>query len=140
MILVDTNVVSELAQPKPHPLVVDWYRANRSYIGLPTIVVTELYYGVFRMNAGKRQTQLQSFYDQMLDFHRDTLIPFDMSAAFACAEITVVCDKSGRPIDAMDAQIAAIAKVHKSQLATRNMSDFEVTGIKLINPWTDEHG
>lgn len=138
MIILDTNVVSELMRPAPATTVVDWVAdqvASESY--LTAITLAELLYGVARFGDGRRTIELTELVEAMVteDFeHR--VAPFDETAAAHYADIVVRREHSGRPISTADAQIAAICRSYGAVLATRNVDDFTDTGISVVNPWT----
>jgi hypothetical protein len=137
MILFDTNVVSEVLRPNPEPMVLFWLRSvPRRDIWTCSIVLAELYSGVDLMPAGKRQRFLRETMEQLVpELFRSQILLFDLPAARAYGPILVARKAIGRPIDEIDAQIAAIAKVNGATLATRNVRDFEHCGVHLMNPW-----
>ena len=137
MIILDTNVVSELLRPAPEKRVVDWLGSlDGSGVYLTTITEAELRLGVAILPAGKRRDGLAEMIDQIIreDF-ADRILPFDSPAAIAFAAIAASRRASGRPIANADCQIAAIAQAAGAKVATRNTPDFADCGIKLINPW-----
>ena len=137
MILLDTNVVSELIRPTPDPRVETWLsRQIASSIFLSAISEAELRYGVALLPMGRRRDRLTAEIENMLqeDF-AGRLLPFDREAARAYAEIGVVRRAAGLPVHHADCQIAAIARSRNAGIATRNVKDFEGCGIDVINPW-----
>lgn len=138
MIIVDTNVVSELMRPDPSPVVETWVRA-REVTELFTTAVTlaEIRYGIARLPDGRRKDLLRDTADEVFAAFADAVLPFDEPAAAQYAAVVCRRDRSGTPIDGFDAQIAAICLVHSAALATRNVKDFEHTGIEVIDPWRD---
>lgn len=137
MIILDTNVVSEVIRPIPDASVLSWLDSQSAdEIAITAITAAELRYGVRRLPEGRRQTQLSEVTHEILtaDF-RDRIQPFDVLAADQFAEVVVARERSGQPISTSDAQIAAICRVWDATLATRNISDFTGTGIRLIDPW-----
>jgi predicted nucleic acid-binding protein len=137
MILLDTNVLSEIMQLRPEPAVLAWIDSQEAD-GLWTcsIVVAEVLSGLDLMPSGKRQTQLREKAEFMFStLFADRIFPLDEAAARVYGAVLKTRRSLGRPIDEMDALIAATALVHGATLATRNISDFESTGIALINPW-----
>jgi len=141
VIILDTNVISELARIDPGPKVVTWLDSlPAAEIATTAITAAELLYGVARLPDGRRRAALAETIDALIneDF-RDRVEPFNGLAAEQYAAVVVGREKKGRPISAADAQIAAICRVHSATLATRNTGDFTDTGIDLINPW-DAHG
>jgi predicted nucleic acid-binding protein len=137
MIILDTNVVSELLRPTPSPAVEAWLAAqDGATVFFTAIAEAELRLGVAILPAGRRRTSLAEAIDAMLeeDF-RDRILPFDTAAAQAYATIAATRRAAGRPISQFDCQIAAIARIRQAVLATRNTADYEGCGIDLINPW-----
>ena len=137
MILLDTNVVSELIRPTPDPRVETWLsRQIASTIFLSVISEAELRYGVALLPMGRRRDRLTAEIENMLqeDF-AGRLLPFDREAARAYAEIGVARRVAGLPIHHADCQIAAIARSRNAGIATRNVKDFEGCGIDVVNPW-----
>jgi hypothetical protein len=137
MIVLDTNVISEVLRPTPEPEVLSWLRSvPRRDIWTCTVVLAELFSGVDLMPAGKRQQLLREKMEQLVPtLFVDQILLFDLSAARAYGPILAARQTKGRPIDEIDAQIAAIAKVNGATLATRNIRDFEYCDVRLINPW-----
>jgi toxin FitB len=137
MIILDTNVVSELLRAKPAPTVEAWLAGqDGADIYLTAISAAELRYGVAVLAKGKRRDALAEAVNGILreDF-RDRILPFDSAAAIEYADIGAQRRAAGRPISQFDCQIAAIARAHGAAMATRNVDDFEGCGIGLIDPW-----
>lgn len=137
MIVLDTNVLSELMKSQPDKSVVLWigeYKATSLFI--TTSTQAEILYGLEILPAGKRRTALKKAAKAMfeLDF-AGRILPFDVKAAQLFATIAAERIKIGRPISQIDAQIAAITRSHNATLATRNVDDFEECGIEIVNPW-----
>ncbi len=138
MIILDTNVLSELMRPKPSPAVVAWV-AEQSGPELCTTVVTEaeIFYGIELLAKGKRRNSLLEAAEAM--FTEDLagrVFSFESDAARMFSRIAAQRRALGRPISHADAQIAAIAQVRKAKLATRNADDFRDCGIDVVDPWS----
>ena len=137
MIILDTNVVSELMRPEPSDAVLHWVGARRSSsLYTTSLTQAEILHGVRLLPAGKRRNAVEAAAEAM--FHHDfagRVLPFGSDAARAYARIAAERRRIGRPISQFDAQIAAIADATGAELATRNTADFERCGIKLIDPW-----
>jgi predicted nucleic acid-binding protein len=137
MILLDTNVLSELMRPMPDASVERWL-ADRPTASVFTSAITkaELRYGLALLPNGRKRSALAAAMEAMLaeDF-RGRILPFDSQAAVAFATIAAERRQNGRPIPQADAQIATIARSRGAALATRNVADFADYGIELINPW-----
>ncbi len=137
MIVLDTNVISELARRVPDPGVLSWLDSLEvSDVATTAITAAELRYGVARLSDGRRKRELAVVVRGILaeDF-RGRVFPFDERASVRYADIVAGRERIGRPIGVADAQIAAICRDSGAMLATRNTADFEETGIELINPW-----
>jgi len=137
MILLDTNVLSELMRAKPAPQVLKWVDAQpSSELVISSITVAEILYGIARMPDGKRKQGLLDLATAM--FEEDfagNILPFDADAAVHYAEIAAESEARGKVVDMADAQIAAIGRLHDAAIATRNVRHFESLGVGLINPW-----
>ena len=137
MIILDTNVLSELMRPSPEPRVEAWLTAQPdTSVFISAITDAELRYGMATMPDGKRRNALTAELENMLtaDF-AGRILPFDSVAARAFAILASERRQKGRPISQADAQIAAIARSRGAVLATRNEPDFDDCGIEVINPW-----
>ncbi|KAB1641694.1 type II toxin-antitoxin system VapC family toxin [Gulosibacter chungangensis] len=137
MIVLDTNVISEIFRPEPDLRVVAWIEGLQDDVAITSVTLAELLAGVARLPDGKRRSTLAARINMALEPYRDTraILPFDESAAEQYAAVLVARERDGRPIHTADAQIAAICRANGAICATRNTSDFEGTGIELINPW-----
>lgn len=140
MIVLDTNVLSELMRPDPDQAVIAWMDSQEpAQLFLTAITVAEILYGIARLPDGKRKAGLRERGVAMLqeDF-AGRVISFDEAAAAQYAEVVCERQASGRSISMADAQIAAICRtLNGATLATRNSRDFEGIGLDLANPWTD---
>ncbi|BCJ59540.1 type II toxin-antitoxin system VapC family toxin [Micromonospora endophytica] len=141
MIVLDTNVVSELMRAEPAHAVLKWLRAN-SDNGLytTTITVAEIRYGIARLPEGRRQQSLHQAANEIFAAFPRQVLPFDIAAASAYADIVASRENAGHPIDGFDAQIAAICRSQVATLATRNLKDFADTGIPVVDPWDESPG
>jgi len=139
MILLDTNVISELMRPESSPVVLRWFsRQQAQELYSTSVSLAEVLYGIGLLSEGKRRKDLLAGAERMFTKAlAGRVFAFEDEAAHAFARIASVRRKAGRPIAELDAQIAAIAHVHGALLATRNTSDFEGCGIRLVNPWLD---
>ena len=137
MIVLDTDVLSELMKSQPDKSVVRWIGKHQATsLFITTLTQAEILYGLEILPVGKRHTALKKAAKAMfeLDF-AGRILPFDTDAAQLFAIMAAERRKIGRPISQIDAQIAAITRSHNAALATRNVDDFEECGIEIINPW-----
>jgi len=137
MIVLDTNVLSEIMKPNPDPHVLSWVDSVPALqTAITAVTVAEILYGIGRLPAGARRRKLVTAAETIFDEEfRNRIFVFDADAAVEYATIVVGREAAGRPIPMADAQIAAICRVHKCTLATRNIKDFELTGVTTRNPW-----
>lgn len=136
MILVDTNVWSELVRPIPHASVVAWEARNTERLWLSTVVIGEFLSGVELMPEGRRKRSLRSVYDDILDVYQDRVVPFDLAAACRYATVLAYQERAGRDPGTADTQIAATALAQGMVLATRNTKHFGGLGLELVDPWS----
>ena len=141
MIVLDTNVISEIFRQTPEPRVVEWLASLTGDVAITSITLAELLAGVRRLPEGRRKVALASRIDEAIEPYRGSrsLLSFDEAAAERYADVLVAREAAGLRISTADGQIAAICLVHDAICATRNTKDFAHAGIDLINPWiTDE--
>jgi toxin FitB len=137
VIVLDTNVLSELMRPEPDRGVTEWLDSlDAATVATTAITAAELLYGVARLPAGRRKERLGDAVYGLIEEDFDGRVePFDAAAAIHYADLLSDRERAGRPISAADAQIAAICRKLRATLATRNISDFEDAGIDLLDPW-----
>lgn len=136
MIVLDTNVVSELMRPSPAAEVVNWLRQQDASLATTAITVAEIRFGLALLPAGRRATELRQLAHDVLAIFPAQVLPFDAAAAALYGDLAAGRERAGQPIDALDAQIAAICLRRAASLATRNAKDFEATGVDLLDPWS----
>jgi len=137
MIVLDTNVISELVRPSPNPVVRQWLdRQSPEQLYLATPVLAELLLGLYLLPIGKRQRELQIAVISVADtYFADRILTFDAIAAIRYSAIMARGRQAGRPIAIMDAQIAAIALAAGASVATRDIVPFTAALVPTINPW-----
>jgi len=137
VIVLDTNVLSELMRPAPAPVVLDWVDAHAGgELAVTAISAAELLLGVERLPEGRRRQAIAVAVHDLLDHDfAGRVLAFDGAAADAYATIAAGRADRGRQISMADAQIAAVCRVHGAFLATRNGRDFEHTGVEVLDPW-----
>jgi len=138
VIVLDTNVLSELMRTTPTARVVHWLdRQPATSLFITAITQAEILHGIELMPKSKRRDLLAEVARTIFeDNFADRVLSFSGDAAAHYAAIAVARRRAGRPIAAFDAQIAAIVRSHAASLATRNTDDFDGCGIDVIDPWT----
>jgi predicted nucleic acid-binding protein len=137
MILVDTNVFSELVKPVPDAKVVDWLFEHRHETLLSTLVVAEIDFGVRTTRGADKRKMLAGWLERLLEHHKGRIVEFDLPAArrwaaFSAAALIADMRAGSRAFDTL---IAAQALVLDVPLATRNLRHFEKTEVRIIDPW-----
>jgi predicted nucleic acid-binding protein len=139
MILLDTNVVSELLKPTPETRVVQWLNEQAtSTLQLPAVVLAELLAGVEIMPAGRRKEAMMTAMRTLVNTLTATrILSFDRAAAEAYFLLTSRARANGFMVGFADGQIGAIAMVHGLSVATRDVAPFLAMGVRVINPWEE---
>ena len=140
MILVDTNVVSELWKVVPNPDVLAWIDAQTvETLYLSAVTVAELRFGLATMPQGKRRTIYQErLENDVLPTFTGRVLPFDLEASQAYADLMARARTGGNAIGKEDGYIAATARARGFMVATRDISPFKAVGLKFVNPWEAE--
>ena len=137
--LLDTNVLSEMMRSTPSAQVSDFLDRTRDEgHGISAVTVWEIEYGICRLDDGKRCRNLKCMFDSVLaELFKDRIFPWEDQDAALCAEIMEDRRRAGRALDDHfpDAIIASTARVRNLVLVTRNISEFEDTGLRLVDPW-----
>jgi len=139
VIILDTNVISELMRPMSSGRVVSWVEKQpAAELFTTAITEAEIFYGIELLTEGKRRAGLLAAAEAMFDEDfAGRVIGFDSNASRAFAAIAARRRALGKPISHPDAQIAAIAQFHGAALATRDAAGFEDCGIQLVDPWSE---
>ena len=139
MIILDTNVISELVRREPSPVVIAnlrRYPSNDLYT--TAIAEAEIRLGLAILPRGKKHTVLRNQLDLILKQEfAGRILPFDSTAAQAYGSLSAASRAAGRPISVFDAQIAAITLVNGAILATRNVRDFRGIKLPVVDPWVE---
>lgn len=137
MIILDTNVVSELMRPTPERTVLRWFSGQSAEdLHVTAVTVAEILYGIELISSSRRRDVVRAGAEKMFgDVFADRILTFEDRAARAFSQIASSRRRQGKPMSEMDAQIAAIVRVHGATLATRNPYVFEGCGVRLVNPW-----
>lgn len=137
MIVLDTNVVSELMRAQPDPAVLGWLASQRPQdLRTTAITVAEVRFGIERFPAGNRGRSLARAAEELFDAFAGTVLPFDHAAAERYGVVAGERERHGKPMAGFDGQIAAICLYRGAALATRNGRDFAGTGVEVVDPWS----
>lgn len=144
MILLDTNVLSELTRPQPHAAALAWIDSQPGQdLFISAVTRAEIEFGISLLPAGRRKDGLRSAAAQLFAEFSGRCLPFDERSAphygaLRAARERAAREHAGRPMDVEDAQIAAIALANGLTLATRNTGDFSgINGLSLVNPFSE---
>ena len=137
MIVVDTNVISELMRGEPHPAVLTWMAAQpRAQLYTTHINQAEILYGIGALPEGRRRAALAAAATAMFAEHfAGRILPFDAGAAARYPDVVLARRKAGNPIEKFDALIAAMALAAGASIVTRDVGGFAGCGLTLVNPW-----
>jgi len=136
MIILDTNVVSEIMKPDADDHVRAWLNAQPAdTLFLSSVTLAEILYGIKALPGGKRQNRLSAIFNGLLELFGGRILPFDVEAARHYAERAAAAKKRGRGFPIPDGYIAAIACAHGFIVASRDTAPYQAGGISVINPW-----
>ena len=137
MVVLDTNVVSELMRDHPSREVIVWLdELPTRELFVTAVTEAEIRTGIAFLPEGRRRQGIADAAERVFDgLFSGRVLPFDSSAARVYAEIAVVRRAAGRPLSQADGQIAAIVRSRSMSVATRNVRDFEHTGVDVVDPW-----
>jgi toxin FitB len=137
MIILDTNVLSELMRNKPDATVLGWLdRQAPQSIWITSVTYFESQLGLALLPTGRRRDALElAFADVLSKDLEDRVFPFDMKAAAEAAKLAAARQRAGRPVDIRDTQIAGIAQARRATLATRNLRHFDDLSVPVVDPW-----
>jgi predicted nucleic acid-binding protein len=134
--LLDTCVISELVKPSPDVNVVGWLSGTPSEgLYLSVITVGEIRKGLTKLPDSKRKDLLTNWLNSLLEDYQNRIFPINLTVAENWGILQGKAEKSGMPMSSFDGLIAATAYTHNLVLVTRNVSDFEMSGIPIKNPW-----
>jgi predicted nucleic acid-binding protein len=140
VIVLDTNVISELVRPAPDPQVLAWADAlDPDAVAMTAMNEAEVLHDLARLPDGRRKQSLQQSWDGLVaELFAGRVWPFTSEAAHWYGELLRRRERLARPMATADAVIAATALAHGALLATRDTNDFADIGLELINPWTSQ--
>lgn len=136
MIVLDTNVISELQGRRYSELILRWLdRYDSEVVFLTAIAMAEIHFGVALLEPGARRESLRQTFDRIEEEFSGRILSFTQNVAASYGMLSAQRQKEGRSMETKDAMIAAICLSHDATLATRNTKDFEGLDLKLINPF-----
>ena len=136
MLLLDTNILSEIIKPAPNPFVLEWADQKRGSFGTTAICLAELAAGVAQLPEGRRKSRMVDAVDAIVLPMLDYVVPFDDQAARVYGQLAATLKRNGTLIGAMDTMIASVALANDATLVTRNVKHFSLTTVKWENPFT----
>lgn len=138
MIVLDTNVISEIFRPAPEQRVLEWMGSLTDDVSITSITLAELLASVRRLPDGRRREALELRIEAAIAPYRGSrsVLAFDDVAAERYADVLADRESAGVPISTADAQVSATCLAHEATCATRNVKNFEYTGVALVDPWT----
>jgi toxin FitB len=131
--LVDANVLSEPTRAAPDAGVVRWLRRNEREIAVDPVILGEVRFGILLLPAGKRRKRLERWFSEGVQ--RIVCLHWDAAIGLRWAELLASLRRSGRGMPVKDSLVAATALVHGLTVVTRNRTDFEKAGIRIVDPF-----
>jgi len=137
VIVLDTNVISEVMRPDPDARVTAWLRSQPlGSLATTSVTIAEIRYGLARLSQGRRRMDREAKFEAFLSRgFSDRVYGFDVEAANVYGELIATRERAGRPLEGFDGLIAAIARVRGCTVATRDAADFDGCRVPIINPW-----
>ena len=137
MILLDTNIISELMRPEPAPIVGQWLQGlGDEPLATSVITLSEIAYGVERLPDGARKKDLWKRFETFMTAGSGLgVLALNDEAALACGQFRAARERQGLSAHPSDMMIAGIASTSGAILATRNVKDFSGLPLQIINPW-----
>jgi predicted nucleic acid-binding protein len=131
--LVDANVLSEPTKPAPDSKIVEWLTTNEANLVVDSIILGELYVGILTLPRGRKRTQLEQWFEEVVQ--AIDCLPWDTTISRRWAALVADLKRKGETVPLLDGMIAATALQHDLTIATRNTRDFKKTAAKTLNPF-----
>lgn len=131
--LVDSNVLSEVTKQSAAASVIEWLTVNESDLAVNPIILGELEFGILKLPAGRRKTQLREWFNQAPN--RLRVLDIDTDTSQIWATLLAKLSRKGRSMPVLDSLIAATALQHNLTIATRNTGDYQFAGVEVLNPF-----
>jgi len=138
VIILDTNVISEVMRADPDEAVLRWFdQQPSSSVWTTSVTIYEIEFGLHRMAEGKRRNTLKRLFRELISEELGgRILSLDAEAALASGALGAALQASGKTVDVRDVMIAGIARARQATVATRNVTDFE-NACEVLNPWVD---
>ena len=133
--LLDTDVISATARAEPPAQVISWLRERQSQLYTSAVAMAEICYGIERLPTGRRRRRLEQWFDEVIENMGDHILRFDTRAAHHWGKMQALLEREARRMPLEDSYMAAIAMRHNLVVATRNIADFDRSGIQTVNPF-----
>lgn len=134
--LVDTDVLSEPEKPQPHDSAISWLREHEAELYTSAVVIGELAWGIQRLAAGKKRSDLTAWlHDKVIPRFDARILRVDTRVAVEWGTLQAVLESHGRRMPWRDSVIAATARRHTLTIATRNVKDYKHAGVDVVNPF-----
>jgi len=135
--LVDTNIASEPTKPRPNPQVLSWVKAHLGKFYISSISIAEIRRGIERLPAGRKKDAFELWFAEFCRNVGKRILSFNASTAHVYGQLTAKWERNGITVPDLDGLIAATAHRHNLAVVTRNISDFQKAGVRVINPFGD---
>ena len=136
MIILDTNIVSEMMKPVPNLAVQTWLNQQvAETLYLSSVTIAELLFGVATLPNGKRKDALSQMVEELLALFKGRVLPFDAAAAHYYADLAATARQQGRGFPTPDGYIAAIAVSRGFLVASRDVAPYQAAGLRVLNPF-----
>lgn len=135
-LLLDTCIISELVKSSPHPRVLDWFEScDEEMIHISCLTLGELRYGIDVLPGGRKKNDLGMWYHAFIETYKDATLPVSAAIALRWGQERARFKKKGLQIPVIDGLIACTALEYNYTLVTRNVPDFDMMDIQILNPW-----
>lgn len=136
--LIDTCVISELRKPDPSPEFLGWFQSCKAeHLFISSLTLGELYYGISILPKGKKRDDLFIWFNEVRDAFGDNILTVNDDTGIMWGELRAKAKNIGKPMPVIDGLLAATAITNKLALVTRNIEDFQITGLQILNPWQE---
>ena len=135
--LLDTNCISELVSSKPEPGVLEWMEtADETLLFLSVLTLGEIRKGLARLSQSRRRTQLETWLEiELQNRFAGRILPINGDVADRWGLLAAEAQRKGRSLPVIDGLLAATALHHNLTIVSRNVSDFEITHVQILDPW-----